>query len=93
VPSEAADELSTVGVGDLKWPAVHERRYRGGFQMSAPRPAAVTRSSAIGYWSASIGSLAGGGAGRVTGQTALTDFQEFLGPGVIQALSDCFAAI
>jgi hypothetical protein len=60
--------------------------------MSAPRLAAVTRSSAIGYWSASIGSLAGGGAGRVTSQTVFTGFQEFLGPGVIQALGDGFAA-
>ena len=60
--------------------------------MSAPRLAAVTRSSAIGYWSASIGSLAGGGAGRVTSQTVFTGFQEFLGPGVVQALGDGFAA-
>ena len=71
---------------------MHARRYGRGVQMSAPRPAAVMWSCAIGYWSASIGSLAGGGAGRVTSQTVFTGFQEFLGPGVLQSLGDGFAA-
>jgi hypothetical protein len=37
--------------------------------------------------------VCGGGAGRVAGQTAFIGFKELLGSGVIQALSDCFAAI
>jgi hypothetical protein len=36
--------------------------------------------------------VAGGRAGCVTRQAALTGFQELLGPGVIQALGDGFAA-
>ena len=36
--------------------------------------------------------IARGRAGRVTGQAALTGFQELLRPSVIQALSDGFAA-
>ncbi len=78
MPSDAADELSTVGAGDLNRPAGHARRYAGGFKISAPRPAAVTRSSAIGDWSASFGSLCGGGAGCVAGQTEFIGFKELL---------------
>src|SRR4051794_7115292 len=36
--------------------------------------------------------VGGGGAGGVAGQATLSGFQEFLGPGVEEALRDCLAA-
>ncbi len=56
------DGSGAAGADDLHLFDVPSLRYLDGFQMSAPRPAAVMRSSAIGGWSASIGSLRGGPA-------------------------------
>jgi len=36
--------------------------------------------------------VGGRGASRIAGQAALAGFEEFLGPGVVQALGDGFAA-